>query len=114
MNTVELSDSDRAFNVFRFQRAMRHVGRLEPEERGHIANLAAHAVMTGDKFLAAAIMSQLGAMPKRERWLAIVLRQELESVILDGHAGRAWEAIGIARARACSSGPKPQAGRSPT
>jgi len=99
MNIAVPSDTDRAFNVFRFQRARRHISRLKLAGVVDIAGLAAHAVMTGDKFLAVAIMAQLSAVPTRERARAIQLRRELENVILGPDTGKALEAIALARAR---------------
>ena len=52
-----------AFNLFRFERARHHIDRLKLGGLVNITDLAAHAVMTGDKFLATALMSQLGLFP---------------------------------------------------
>lgn len=100
MATAMLSDADKAFNLFRCERAMRYVGRTENLEPGKVLNLAAHAVMTEDRFLAAQILSRLGTLPKRARGLAFLLRRELEAVIVGGDTSDARELIAIARDRA--------------
>lgn len=97
MRTAVLSDSDRAFNLFRSERARRQV-RQPGVKPFRITSLAAHAVMTGDKFLAAEIMSLLHRLRKGEQGLAFLLRQELENVIVSD--SRAQDAIAIARTRA--------------
>lgn len=96
MGTAAISEPDIAFNLFRAQRARRQF-RQQQVEPTKVINLAAHAVMTQDKFLATEIISQLGRLLKRERSLAFLLRQELARVIVID--SKANDAITIARNR---------------
>ena len=97
MTTATFTASEKAFNLFRFRRAMQHVGRDEILEPAKVACLTAHAVMTGDKFLAAQILSRLGTLPQRARGLGFLLRQELEGVIAGDDPRNAHAAIEMAR-----------------
>jgi len=97
MNAATISASEKAFNVFRHQRAMTHVRRDEILEPAKAAYLTAHAVHTEDKFLATQILSRLGTLPRHARGLSFLFRQELERVIAGEDPGKAREAIALAR-----------------
>lgn len=108
MNTATFAASEKAFNLFRFQRAMRHVGRGEILDPARVASLTAHAVSTGDRFLAAQILSRLGTLPPQMRQLRFLIRQELEGVIAGEDPGKANAAIAMARneaRNACGAAP---------
>lgn len=81
----------------RFLAQMAHSGPTE------VASFAALAVNTGNKILGAAVMSKLDALPKRERELAGVSRQELANILCGDDHRKAQEAITIARNRVQSS-----------
>lgn len=107
MGGIALSTSEKAFNVFRFRRAMHHVTRDEILEPAKVTVLTAHAVMTGDKFLAAQILSRLGTLPKGARELGFLLRQELERIVVGDGDQKAYEAIAVARNAALRGGMRP-------
>lgn len=68
-----------------------------------VASFAALAVNTGNKILGAAVVSKLDALPKRERELVDVSRQELANILCGDDHRKAQEAITIARNRVQSS-----------